>query len=280
MMNFLRATWVRLPVILRGSLAAVAILFAGQVPPGVFVVLGMKLTPAVPWFLPATIVWLVLYWSYLNGRGWPAATASQRRENLRGGSLPWNTWLAAGIPGALALLCVLSAALLTARVATLPPEAYAAPLDLTSYPVWTSAAFFLTLALVAGVVEEAAFRGYMLSIIERRHGWVIGIASAAVLFYVVHLSHPYARPAFIPFFAAYSVMHGLLVFMTRSIRPSVVLHVIGDVLILPIQYGVVANPLGSSVVPHVLAVLCFGAGSVVAYALLARVNTIERTRAA
>ena len=64
----------------------------------------------------------------------------------------------------------------------------------------------LSVAATAGVVEEAAFRGYMLSIIEARHGWVAGILIVALLFYAAHLSHAYATIAFLPFFMAYSLL--------------------------------------------------------------------------
>ena len=163
------------------------------------------------------------------------------------------------------MVSILTIALVTGLIAELPAAAYEAPFDLSRYPRWTIWAFLLNVALVAGVVEEAAFRGYMLSIVERRHGWLWGIASVAVFFYVVHLGHAYATVAFAPFFLAYSFLHGSLVFLTRSILPSVVLHTLGDLTILPIQYGVVANPLGTSVRAHVLVIVGFGVLSALAF---------------
>jgi membrane protease YdiL (CAAX protease family) len=260
----LRSIWVRLPALLRAAIVAFVILSVGQLPPGVFLAVGLKATPAVPWFLATTVVWLWLFWAYLNGRWWPAATARVRKENLRGGPLPSRVWLWSLLAGGLGMVSVLSGALLTALVADLPPEAYEAPFDLSPYPPWTVLAFFLNVALVAGVVEEAAFRGYMLSIVKRRHGWVVAIVSVAVLFYLVHLSHVYATVAFVPFFMAYSALHGVLVFLTRSILPSVVLHGLGDFAVLPMQYGVVADPLGLSVRGHVLVVVSFGLASALA----------------
>jgi membrane protease YdiL (CAAX protease family) len=260
----LRNIWVRLPALFRAVVVAFVILFVGQLPPGLFLTIGLKFTPAVPWFLATTVVWLYLWWTYLNGRWWPAATARVRHENLRGNSLPSSVWLWSMFAGGLGMVSVLSGALLTGLVANLPPQAYEAPFDLSPYPPWTVLAFFLNLALVAGVVEEAAFRGYMLSIVERRHGWVVAIVSVAVLFYLVHLSHAYATVAFVPFFMAYSVLHGVLVFLTRSILPSVVLHALGDFAVLPMQYGVVADPLGLSVLGHVLVVMSFGLASALA----------------
>lgn len=250
--------WARVPTLLRGAVVAIVILVLGQLPPGLFLIANLEVTPAVPWFLAATVAWLWCFWSYLNGRWWPAVTGKARAENLRGSPLSLRVWSWSLVAGGFGMISVLSGALLTGLIANLPREALEPPFDLGPYPGWTVAAFFLNIALVAGVVEETAFRGYMLSIVERRHGWVVAIGSVAILFYVVHLSHAYATLAFIPFFIAYSVLHGLLVFLTRSILPSVVLHALGDLAILPVQYGAVANPLGQSLSLHVLVVVLFG----------------------
>lgn len=265
MANAMQKLWARLPVLLRASVVAFLILSIGQLPPGLFLAIGLKLTPRFPWWLVPTIVWLWLFWLYLDGHWWPPSTAAPRHDNLRGGRLPARVWLWSLVAGGLGMISVLAVALLTGLVADLPSKAYEAPFDLSGYPPWTVLAFFLNIALVAGVVEEAAFRGYMLSMAQRRHGWAIAIVSVAILFYLVHLSHAYATWAFVPFFFAYSVLHGLLVFLTRSILPNVVLHTLGDLTILPIQYGIVRNPLGSSVRAHVLTVVLFGLASAFAF---------------
>ena len=49
--------------------------------------------------------------------------------------------------------------------------AYQGPFDVASSPAWTIVSVFAAVALTAGVVEEAALRGYMLSGIQRRFGW-------------------------------------------------------------------------------------------------------------
>jgi membrane protease YdiL (CAAX protease family) len=263
--NVLRSLWSKTPVALRAAIVAFAILMIGQIPQGIFLWIGLRTTPAVPWFLFATAAWLWVFWSYLGGRGWPASTAATRALNLRGRRLSPSLWAWSLIAGGFGMACVLGIALLTGMVAALPDAAYEAPFDLSPYPVWTVAAFFLNIALTAGVVEEAAFRGYMLSMIERRHGWVVAIFATALLFYATHLSHAYATLAFAPFFALYSVLHGVLVWMTRSILPSVVIHVVGDFSILPIQYGVIEDPLGESVAMHVMFVLVCGATAMLAF---------------
>lgn len=267
----LERTWSRLPVLLRAVVAVFVILSIGQLPPGLFLVIGLKYTPAFPWWLAATGIWLWLFWRYLDGRWWPTTTSRTRHDLFRAASLPAPVWVWALGAGSLGMISILAVALLTGFVADLPAEAYVAPMNLSAYSSLTIFAFFLNLAATAGVVEEAAFRGYMISMVEKRYGWVIAITAAAILFFLVHLIHAYATVAFIPFFAAYSLLHGVMVYLTRSVVPSVVLHALGDLSILPIQYGVVRSPFGSSVSAHVLVIACCGVGSAIALWQVARI---------
>lgn len=260
--------WRRIPVVVRATLIALLILNIGQLPPALALWLNLKLMPQLPLFLLFTGLWLWLFWRYLDGHGWPRSSTKQRRQDLRATSLSGTVWTWSLLAGGLGFAAVMSLAVLTGRVADLPQEAYRTPFDLAVYPWWTVLAFFISLAGTAGVVEEAAFRGYMLSQVQRRHGWWIAIALVAALFYVVHLSHAYATVAFLPFFAAYSLLHGALVYLTRSILPSVVLHCIGDFCILPMQYGVIPLPLGQDYQPYLVAMLLFAAGAVPAFVML------------
>ena len=136
---------------------------------------------------------------------------------------------------------VMGIAFMTCRFASLPDAAYRAPFDVASFPPWTLVSIFAALALTAAVVEEAAFRGYMLTGIQRRFGWAVGISLVTILFYVAHLSHAYATLAFVPFFLAHGLVFGWLVFSTRSIVPGIVLHAVSDFVVLPMQYGVIPS---------------------------------------
>jgi membrane protease YdiL (CAAX protease family) len=260
-------------VVCRAALVALLVLHVGQAPGSVALLLNLRLAPRVPLFLPLTAAWLWVFWRYVGGRGWPPGTAAQRRLDLRATSLPRSVWLWSLAAGGVAQASVLSLALLTSRIARLPARAYEVPFDLSPYPWWTVLSFFLVIAGVAGVVEEAAFRGYMLSQIERRHGWGVAIGLVAAMFYVVHLSHAYATLAFVPFFVAFSLVQGLLVFTTRSILPSVVVHAVGDFCILPIQYGVIDLPFGPSPWPYLAGVVAFGLLAVPAFG---RLRTLTR----
>jgi len=274
--TLLARIWRRIPVVVRATVVALVILAIGQAPPGLALWVNLSRWPDVPLFLVVTAVWLWLYWRWLDGGGWPRGTSAQRHAHLRATPLNGSVWRWSLLAGGAGMAAVLGLALLTGRIAALPAEAYEAPLDVSAWPPFTTFAFFLSLAATAGVVEEAAFRGYMLTQIERRHGWIVAIVLSGALFYVVHLSHAYATPAFVPFFAAYSALHGLLVYLTRSIRPSVVVHVAGDFCILPIQYGAVPLPFGTTALPYLVLVLVAAAIAVPAFFGLAARTRVLR----
>ena len=140
------------------------------------------------------------------------------------------------------MISVVGVSFLTLRLADLPAQAYRLSLDLSAYPWWTVVAALLAVSLTAGVVEEAGYRGYMLSLLERRHGWVQAILLTGFMFFLDHhFGHAYATWAFLPFFMLVSVLHGLLVYCTRSILPSVVLHALADFVVIPMQYGLMGH---------------------------------------
>jgi hypothetical protein len=91
---------------------------------------------------------------------------------------------------------------------------------LRAYPWWTTVPLLLTSSVVAGVVEEAAFRGYMQVPIERRHGPVAAIGVVAVVFALAHFPSPVAWPGFVLGAAGW----GALAYLSGSILPGVVFH--------------------------------------------------------
>jgi hypothetical protein len=84
--------------------------------------------------------------------------------------------------------------------------------------------------VVAGVVEEASFRGYMQSPIERRHGPVAAILITGILFGVAHFTHPGVGLILMPYYVTVAAIYGSVAYLTNSIFPGMVLHAGGDVL--------------------------------------------------
>lgn len=251
-------------------------LVVGGAVSGALMLANLKLAPAFPLFLPATVLWLWLFWRYVRGDGWPRSTSNRRRDLLRVRRLSLRVWGWALVAGGLALAAVMGIAFVTYRFAPLPDAAYQAPFEVASFPRWTVVSVFAAIALTAAVVEEAAFRGYILSGIQRRFGWTVGIGLVTVLFYVAHLGHAYATVAFVPFFLAHGLVLGLLVFHTRSILPGMVLHGVSDFIVLPMQYGVIPSLGQWGFVWQGWLSLLAGAAAIPAFLQLARATALER----
>jgi membrane protease YdiL (CAAX protease family) len=234
--------WNRLPAIVRGILVAELVVSIGGIPPSIAVVLNLRTSPSIPWMLVVTAGWLWFFWWYLSGHGWPRNTQDARRRDLRAPSLSKPAWTWALIAGALGITGTIALAFVTARLAHLPREAFAAPVDFSKYPMLIVVCAIACISATAGVVEETGFRGFLISPIERRHGWTIAILISGIVFFLDHhLSHAYATWVFLPFFMAISAVHGLLVKYSGSIRPSIVLHAVADFIVIPITYGLVGS---------------------------------------
>ena len=224
--------WQRLPVIVRAVIAGTAVSTAGVVPWSLLVKANQKVFLGVPWAAAAMAPYLWLFWRYLQGSGWPRSTTEARRTSLRATGLSGDAWglaLFAGIVGFMALFPLLG---LMARLVRLPAESQPIRVPL-QMPFVTVFLLLVMGAIVAGVVEEAAFRGYMQGPIERRHGPVIAILASGAYFGVGHFSHhPDSVLAMMPYYLAVAGIYGGLAYATNSILPGLVLHAGGDVLVL------------------------------------------------
>ena len=273
--------WQRVPVIVRAILVGLLVNEVGQMG-AVFVFPNLKFLPQVPWMLAAATVWLWGFWRYVSGSGWPQATRETRRRDLRATPLAGKVWRWALLAGGLGLLSMVGLLYLTPRLAETPRDAFKFSIDLSAYPPWTVVSILLVFSVVAGVAEEAGFRGYMLSQIERRHGWIVATIITGVMFYLVHyVSHSYATVAFLPFFLAVSAVHARLVYLTGSILPSIVLHAAFDFAVISFAYGLIGTvPLSSvhrtgvdsSFWLEVAIILVFAAAALPAFRKLAEVT--------
>jgi membrane protease YdiL (CAAX protease family) len=233
--------WHTVPVVIRAVVVGYLVNMIGGLP-GLFLFANLKFFPQIPWSLPVMVVWLSIFWWYFNGGGPPRFTSESRRRDLRAAPVPPMTWKWSLLAGSLGLISVLGIAFLTPRLAEIPRDAFKISVDFSKYPWWTVLSALIIISVTAGVAEEAAYRGYMLSPIQRRHGWTVAaLVTGFVFFLDHHFSHAYATFAFLPFFLLISGIHALLVRFTGSIRPSAVLHTVFDLIVIPIQYGLIGK---------------------------------------
>ena len=222
------ALWQRTPVVIRAVLIGFAIAAAGTLPWVTLAGVILRSPYSLAWEVPVMGLYLALFWRYLNGWGWPKSTSAFRCKSLRARSLDADVWASAVAFGVLAVAVVVSLQFAFSHLVHTPESRSPA---LSAYPWYTVVPALMMGGVVAGVVEEAAFRGYMQSIIERRHGPVIAIAVVSAVFAASHFSHGVAQTLpRLPFYFLIGVIYGILTYWTGSILPALVIHASGDVL--------------------------------------------------
>jgi membrane protease YdiL (CAAX protease family) len=181
------ALWQRLPTIVRASITGVIVAVAGIIPWSAFVLLNQRYATAIPWAIVPTAAWLWLYWRWLGGAGWPGSTSRARRELRRANPVEPDVLGAAIVVGMIGFGALMPFTILLNRLVTLNQ---AKPIELPdSMPMLTGFLLLVMASIVAGVVEETAFRGYMQKPIEKRHGVTIAIIIAGLLFGLAHFRH-------------------------------------------------------------------------------------------
>jgi membrane protease YdiL (CAAX protease family) len=215
-------------VVLRAIVVGLVVASLGTVPWGLLAAANLRFGSAVPWAVPAMAVILIPWWWYfVRGRGWPSATADARRRGARANPVPAELWGPALGVGILGIVGVLLLQGVLGRLVALPQQQ---DLDPSKFPVATVFAWVVMGALVAGIVEETAFRGYMQGGIERRHSPWIAILITGSLFSLAHFSHPEVGLVLLPYYVAIATVYGGLAYATNSTLPSIVLHAGGNIL--------------------------------------------------
>lgn len=278
--------WRQLPAIVRAVIVGSLLALIGHQPPGMFYGANMKLWPNIPWSLLAVIVYLWFFWQWVQGRWWPASTSESRRRDLRGGPLSAEVWRWSLIAGGLWMSSVGALHFVLARFETPRFEGFYRLFALNIHPLILTAVL-LELSAVAGIVEEAAFRGYMQTPIERRYGPAVAIIVVGVVFVLFHFADsnvPMSVTRVFFIFAA-AVNYGMLTHLTGSIRPGIVLHATGDAAGVGLLWWIwmlagpvrSSRPLGFAAASHDLLfwlycaeALVLGAAAVWAFLKLAR----------
>jgi membrane protease YdiL (CAAX protease family) len=126
------------------------------------------------------------------------------------------------VAGGLGIVALVLALRVANRLVMLPQQELP---DLSQVPKVTVLALLLMAAPVAGIVEEAAFRGYMQGPIERRYGLAVAILITGTMFAVAHLDFTLILW---PYYVAVAAIYGTVTYLTKSILPAVVLHTGGN----------------------------------------------------
>ena len=206
--------------------------------------LNARFWAGTPWCMPLGLGWLALFLAYLNGRGWPRASAPTRKQLLRARPVHGPTLIWACIAGATGLVTLVTLYFVAIQFVNLPPSAFR-PRSVGMVSTFVIVPIMLTNAIVAGVAEEAAYRGYMQGMLERRFNRAVAVGLVTVVFTGLHLlGGAKFFPLAIPVCAA-SIVLGALTANTGSIIPAIVVHVLTDAVTLPFEWGLLGPfPIG------------------------------------
>lgn len=219
-------TWHRVPILIRSLLSGLFVFMTLQVGCNILLVANFQVTPAIPWHVPAGLLYLWVAFRYFGGRWSPAATSPSRREALRARRLSVTEWRLASVACAAVSVFIISFAMLNYRLIAIPEEAT----DLSIYPWWTIYPTLIMISMVAGVSEEAGFRGYMQAPLEKRYGAGVAIALTATAFWVIHFNHPSGITRG-PSLLAMGIALGALAYASRSIIPPLITHAFADSMV-------------------------------------------------
>ena len=206
--------------------------------------LNARWWPEAPWCVPAGLLWLSLLWIYLNGKGWPHSSSQNRHQLLRARPLNGPTARWSVMASATGLVTLVAMYLVAIQFVDLPSDAFR-PRSVAGLSLGLIVPVLTMNAIVAGVAEEAAYRGYMQGMLERRFSAARAIAVVTIVFTGLHLlggikTFPLAIPV-----CATSIALGTLTAITRSILPAVVVHVLTDATTLPLEWGLIGHlPVG------------------------------------
>jgi len=218
--------WLRLPLLVRTVVGGVAVFMALQLGWGAFLIANLSFLPNVPWSAPLTLLYLWVVFQFFNGRWGSQNTSQMRRNSMRARGLSAKEWPPALLGSLSVVVFIIAATLLMYRLIEIPADDAALP----ELPWWTYYTILVMVSVVAGVSEEAGFRGYMQSPLESRYGTVFAIAVSSLMFWVVHLNHNSGFARFVPLVIMGAAL-AILARGARSIWPAIIAHAAADATI-------------------------------------------------
>lgn len=209
------------------AVLALALIAAAGAVWGALLYANLRLSPAVPWALPALALFLWLAWWYLGGGGWPAGTRDRRKALLRAKPVPYRAFAWSLVAGLLSIGAVAGLWIVLDRISPMPPNLLL-PERFTSSPV-VAAAIVLGASLLAPVIEESTVRGYLQSVLERDFRAVTAVALSSVVFVLAHVPQGLTASKTLCYFLV-GVAFGTLAYLNDSILPILPVHMAADLI--------------------------------------------------
>jgi membrane protease YdiL (CAAX protease family) len=281
-MNVLSSLWNRNPVAVRAVFTGIIVLVCGTIPWTILISMNMKILSSVPWAVLPMSLYLWFFWRYLSGRMLSTPNPEMRRMNLRIKPLSGKVWAWSLLTGAFAFVSLGALKKIAGQLLALPPSRIP---DYSQYPFLTILSAVLMGAAVSGIVEEAAFRGFMQVPIEARYGLTRAIFIVGIVFGLVHFTHPWMTFKLLPMYIIVAAVYGILAKTTGSILPGVVLHFAGnayqDISLLMRGASATQTTTGVETVQNVtfwlncLLIFLFGVAAILSYKKLHSISSLE-----
>lgn len=236
-------------------------------------VVNLRTTPAIPWSVPlmATLLWLA--WRQL-GR------TPVRRARLRALKVPKPVFTWALIAGLLSIAALSGLWIVLAQLVHVKGNALP---DFSHYSAVVVVLVIVMASVTSAAAEEVGIRGYLQSALEMRFSGLVAILLGTLVILPAHaLTQGFALTTIV-FYVCVDVMLGLTAYLTQSIVPGFVVHVIGLIvffsMIWPFDAG--RRFVGTSGPDtlfwiHVAQTLACGVMAVLAFRHLARLSGPQR----
>ena len=169
------------------------------------------------------------FWMYFSGSWNPVSTQEFRKFCFRQVKLKKDVWIW-GMIGSLGFFGIVNLNwVLTFRFVQFEPETYKTAVFLNDMPLGLAWAAIIMSSLVAGIIEEIGFRGYMQTPLEKKYGAFKGILITAIIFFIAHLHQAWTNSIEIQIIII-SIMIGYLAYATNSLIPGIIAHVLFDIV--------------------------------------------------
>jgi membrane protease YdiL (CAAX protease family) len=178
----------------------------------------------VPWEVPAMTAFLACGIAYLKWGAWPARGGAFRREGVRFNAVPVRTVLLALVAGWASMFAGFCAYAAHRSISGLGGEA---SLNLPHDGGMGLIAGLVMAGIVAGTVEEVAFRGFMQGALEKRFGLAPAIFVSGIAWALFHTNHSYFGEEILVWFAiflAVATILGTIAHRTNSVVPGIIVH--------------------------------------------------------
>ncbi len=222
----LTSWWTGLPVLLKSvfnGLFVFIILSSGAT--SLFIA-NMAIFPSIPWSVPVILLYLWVVFQFFNGRWGTRASSPARQQSMRARRLGTKEWGAAWSAIIPVMIFFIAVTIVSYRLIEVPSEELL-PSDM---PWWSVYSTLLMISIIAGVSEEAGFRGYIQAPLEKRYGPWFAISVASVLFWLAHLNHANGVPRVLALFIMGASL-GALALCARSILPAIIAHAAADTIV-------------------------------------------------